>query len=75
MSLTTIDCLGLIHSALGDIAHEHERLADGVHRVADALNRLGNADALTPMGGLEAHGAAILEAASAIAAALGEIKR
>ena len=30
--------------------------------IADAIYRLGNADASTPMGGLEALGAAILEA-------------
>lgn len=42
----------------------------GLHAIARALHLLGNADASTPMGGLEAHGAAILEAANRIAVAL-----
>ena len=37
-----------------------------IHHVANALQRLGNADASTPMGGLEALGKANLDAAERI---------
>jgi hypothetical protein len=48
-------------------------IANGSTAIARALNRLGNADASTPMGGLEAHGAAILEAADKIAGAIHDL--
>lgn len=38
--------------------------------IARALDRLGNADASTSMGGLEAHGAAMLQAAERIGSGL-----
>lgn len=38
-----------------------------------AVNQLGNADAGTPMGALEAHGAAIMGAANTIADALHDV--
>lgn len=49
---------------------ETEDVADALRAVARAIDRLGNADALTPMGGLEAHGKAMLEAADRIAGAI-----
>ena len=48
-------------------------LADAIDGVARALHRLGNADACTAMGGLEAHGKAILDAAEMIAGALSQV--
>jgi hypothetical protein len=39
--------------------------------VARSINRLGNADAATPMGGLEALGAVLKDGMSEIASALG----
>lgn len=45
-------------------------IAGVLHSIAHAIHRLGNADAATPMGGLEGLGAAIIEAAEKQAAAL-----
>ncbi len=45
-------------------------LAMYVGNVADALHRLGNADASTPMGAIEALGGTILSGAETIAEAL-----
>ena len=41
-------------------------VAEALHEVARSIFRLGNADASTPFGGLEAHGMAITEAANKI---------
>ena len=46
---------------------------EALNNIANALLRLGNADAATPMGGLEAHGAAVLEAAQIIADGLQDV--
>ena len=48
-------------------------IADAVFDVARALRLLGNADASTPMGALEAHGAMVLEASENIAGGLDNI--
>lgn len=45
-----------------------------LHRIADALQRLGNADASTPMGGLEALGAVHKEGYELLASAISEAK-
>ena len=53
---------------------ENERGKDGLTLIAEAIQFgakwLGNGDAATPMGALEAHGKAILDAAEKIAGAL-----
>jgi hypothetical protein len=46
---------------------------EGLEMVARAIQRLGNADAGTPMGGLEALGAVIKEAGESISGALHEL--
>ena len=48
-------------------------VADALHDVASAIHRLGNGDAMTPMGGMEAHGKAILDAAKRIGEALEDV--
>lgn len=45
---------------------EELRVAEGLMAVASAIRALGNADAATPMGGLEAHGKVIEEAGDRI---------
>lgn len=45
-------------------------IADGLHDIASALRSLGNADAETPMGAIEALGAVLLDAADNIANAI-----
>lgn len=47
-------------------------IARSLDSIARALRDLGNANASTPMGAIEAHGAAMLEAADRISAALTE---
>lgn len=42
--------------------------------IAYALRALGNADAATPMGAMEAHGKCVLDAADKIAAAIYETR-
>lgn len=44
-------------------------VAEGLMAVARAINNLGNADASTPMGGLEAHGVVIEEVGNQIESA------
>ena len=44
------------------IAEDGRNIADAMLAVARALNRLGNADATTPVGGLEALGAVLKDA-------------
>lgn len=48
-----------------------DALACAVTDVAHAIQRLGNADASTPMGAIEALGATLIEGAAAISAGLG----
>jgi len=47
--------------------------ADGLMAIARAIHLLGNADAATPMGGLEALGKVHLEGYDKIADAIGEL--
>ena len=49
---------------------EEVEIAEGLHAVARAIIRLGNADASTPMGGLEALGKIILDAADSLGSQL-----
>lgn len=51
-----------------DVADAIVYLAD---RIAHAIRMLGNADAATPLGAIEAHGAAIIKASENIGDALG----
>lgn len=46
---------------------------DGLESIARAIQWLGNAEASTPMGGLEALGAVILESNNRIAEAIGDL--
>ena len=48
-------------------------LAEAVDNVAVSLNKLGNNDACTPMGGLEALGLVLKEGMSEMATAMSEI--
>lgn len=48
-------------------------IVDAVFALSRAIKWLGNADAATPMGGLEAHGVAMKESAETIASALMEV--
>ncbi len=50
-----------------------ESLTEAVDRVATSLKCLGNGDAVTPMGALEAHGKAILDAADKLSMSLNRI--
>ena len=52
---------------------EEISLVEAVVQVGRALERLGNSDANTPMGGLEAHGKAILDSAELIAGAINNL--
>lgn len=52
---------------------DHDEMIDAIHHIARAIQRLGNADAATPMGGLEALGAATLEGSRAIAGGLHDV--
>lgn len=61
--------LKAVTNSLGQEAN----LVDVVSDVARALVLLGNADASTPMGALEAHGKAILEASENIAGGLHDV--
>jgi hypothetical protein len=47
--------------------------AAALHAIARALHQLGNADAATPQGALEAHGGAILQGTQLIADALHDV--
>lgn len=47
--------------------------ADALASIADALHKLGIADAHTPMGALEAHGIVIRESAEQIANSLHDV--
>ena len=73
----------MTHEALRDIANAIERIDESEEgrssievageTIARALDRLGNADAGTPMGGLEAHGVAMKAAAEIIAGSIGDL--
>lgn len=52
------------------MAEFKEEVAQALDNIGHALYRLGNADAATPMGGLEGLGAANIEAAEKIAMAI-----
>jgi len=56
---------------------EPANVVDALAKLGDdiryAMKWLGNADAATPMGALEAHGQCVLEGAQAIAAAIHEL--
>lgn len=47
-----------------------ENIVDAVNRLARAITNLGNADAATPMGGMEALGKSMTDAADRIASAI-----
>lgn len=49
-------------------------IADALDRCAGAIHKLGNADAMTPMGGLEALGVALSESLDRIAYATEETR-
>lgn len=55
---------------LSDEAASRLVIANSLELIAEAIRRLGNADAATPMGGLEALGKAILEGMEGIANAI-----
>ena len=48
-------------------------VADGLYAVAAALQRLGNADASTPMGGMEALGAVVKDGMDGVAGAMDNV--
>ena len=52
---------------------ETEELTGAINNIAAALRLLGNADACTPMGALEAYGAVVLEASQTIYSGLHEV--
>lgn len=56
-----------------DANGEPANAVDALSQIADALRLLGNADAATRMGALEAHGKAILDAGEMIAAGLHDV--
>lgn len=47
-----------------------ENITDAINRLARAITNLGNADAATPLGGMEALGKSMQESADTIAAGL-----
>ena len=51
---------------------DHDDLTDAIDGIARALRLLGNADAATPFGALEALGIALKDGLESIAAAIGE---
>jgi hypothetical protein len=61
-------------SALGvtpeDDENPHTTIAEAISNVATQVKYLGNGSASTPMGAIEAHGAAIKDAAATIAEAI-----
>ena len=58
-----------------DYDSDEEAIADGLFAIAKALHQLGNADASTPMGGLEALGAVIREGLQNMATAIEESRK
>jgi hypothetical protein len=74
---TTTDALAgidyaLSHAFVGD-DDDDSTITDALLAVARAINRLGNADASTPLGGLEALGVSLETGATTIAEALGDL--
>ncbi len=62
----------LNHAFVGDDDDE-TTVTDSLLAVARAINRLGNADAATPLGGLEALGVAMKESATTVAETIGDL--
>ena len=62
-----------IAQALGSEDDESPSIAEAVLALAHAVNRLGTADAVTPMGGLEVLALAIKEGAEAIALSISDL--
>lgn len=52
---------------------DDETIEDGLYAIARAIRLLGNADASTPMGGLEALGQAIIESSNTLAVAMSDL--
>lgn len=52
---------------------EENELAEALQAIARSIHRLGNADALTPMGGLEALGKVLSESMDGLASAIREV--
>lgn len=62
---------------LHDSSHNPANVVDAVYygfeALARSINRLGNADASTPMGGLEALGKCVLDSADRLASSLDNV--
>lgn len=56
-----------------DTNFEAANVVDGLFALSRAVRRLGNGDASTSMGGMEALGKAMLDSSSMIASALGDL--
>lgn len=56
-----------------DSNYEAANVVDGLYSVARALHALGNGNAATHMGGMEALGKAVLDSSEQIASAMGGI--
>lgn len=52
---------------------DENELSDALRAIARSINNLGNADAATPMGGMEALGAVLSESLNGVAAALHDV--
>jgi hypothetical protein len=52
---------------------DEDDLAQAIRSVGRAIDRLGNADAMTPMGGLEALGKVLSESIDGLAAAMHDV--
>ena len=63
----------MICTTEGKEMNEEMAVAEALAMVARAIHALGNADAATPMGGLEALGAVIKEGDERIVDAIGEL--
>ena len=70
MDIFLMECGELLTQG-GNVEERDEQ--DGLRAIAHALHRLGNADASTPMGGLEALGKVIKESNERIAEAIGDL--
>jgi hypothetical protein len=64
---------GLLSESVSDDHGNKATIVDVVSDVARAIHVLGNADASTPMGALEAHGAAMIEASENVSRGLYDI--
>ena len=54
---------------------DEDPMVDAVRAVARSIQRLGNADAMTPMGGLEALGKVLSESIDGLADAMRDVAR